>query len=83
MAHVALGIPLAARALYPFTIQLLLPMVAALAMSLSSVPVITNALRPRTGSAPGPLPTWVKYEQTGTPTQLPGELSLFRAIARL
>lgn len=27
-----------------------------------------------------PLPTWVKYEQTGTPGQLPGEISLFRAI---
>ena len=27
-----------------------------------------------------PQPTWVKYEQTGTPTQLSGELSLFRAI---
>lgn len=41
----ALGIPLAAGALYPFTGQLLSPMIAALAMSLSSVSVITNALR--------------------------------------
>lgn len=41
----ALGIPLAAGILYPFTGLLLNPMVAALAMSLSSVSVIANALR--------------------------------------
>jgi Cu+-exporting ATPase len=41
----ALGIPVAAGLLYPFTGQLLSPMIAALAMSLSSVSVIVNALR--------------------------------------
>ncbi|MDK6076033.1 copper-transporting P-type ATPase [Massilia varians] len=43
----ALGIPLAAGLLYPATGQLLSPMIAALAMSLSSLSVIANALRLR------------------------------------
>ena len=40
-----LGIPIAAGLLYPVTGLLLSPMIAALAMSLSSASVITNALR--------------------------------------
>lgn len=40
----ALGIPVAAGALYPFFGWLLSPIIAGAAMSLSSVSVITNAL---------------------------------------
>ncbi|MGV8939943.1 MAG: heavy metal translocating P-type ATPase [Lysobacter sp.] len=41
----AMGVPVAAGVLYPLTGLLLSPMIAALAMSLSSVSVVANALR--------------------------------------
>ena len=44
-AYNALGVPIAAGVLYPIFGLLLSPMIAALAMSLSSVSVVTNALR--------------------------------------
>lgn len=46
-AYNAIGIPIAAGLLYPLTGSLLSPMIAAVAMSLSSVSVIANALRLR------------------------------------
>ncbi|MDT3678492.1 MAG: copper-translocating P-type ATPase [Burkholderiaceae bacterium] len=48
LVYNALGVPIAAGVLYPVLGLLLSPMIAALAMSLSSVSVVSNALRLRT-----------------------------------
>ena len=48
-AYNLLGVPVAAGMLYPLTGRLLSPMLAAAAMSLSSVCVVANALRLRRG----------------------------------
>ena len=46
----AVGVPVAAGVLYPLVGVLLSPVIAAVAMSLSSVSVITNALRLRSAT---------------------------------
>src|SRR5690606_41231457 len=47
LVYNALGVPVAAGVLYPFTGLLLSPMIAAVAMSFSSASVVFNALRLR------------------------------------
>jgi Cu+-exporting ATPase len=47
LVYNALGVPVAAGVLYPALGLLLSPMIAAVAMSFSSVSVVTNALRLR------------------------------------
>ncbi|HST01866.1 MAG TPA: copper-translocating P-type ATPase, partial [Usitatibacter sp.] len=50
LVYNAIGVPIAAGVLYPFTGLALSPMIAAVAMSFSSVSVVGNALRLRAGT---------------------------------
>ena len=52
-AYNAMGIPLAAGLFYPLTGHLLSPIIAALAMSVSSASVVFNAVRLRKASLDG------------------------------
>ena len=66
----ALGVPVAAGVLYPITGLLLSPMIAALAMSLSSVSVIANALRLRALNLEvGAMNIGQAAERSGLPTK--------------
>ena len=64
LVYNALGVPVAAGVLYPATGMLLSPMLAALAMSLSSVTVVGNALRLGTPS-PHPRPARSPHHDHG------------------
>ena len=67
-AYNALGVPLAAGVLYPAFGWLLSPMVAALAMSLSSVSVVANALRLKAAAAPPTLTPSRRSRSSLSPT---------------
>ena len=72
----SIGVPIAAGVLYPLFGLLLSPMIAAVAMSLSSVWVVGNALRlaktrlPEDASPrePGPSAATPQARSTGVPT---------------
>ena len=72
LAYNSLGVPIAAGVLYPFFGILLSPVIAALAMSFSSVPVVTNPLQDRPG---------LKIESHSSPDAAK-DMETLKAVAR-
>ena len=67
LVYNAIGVPIAAGVLYPWTGLLLNPMIAAAAMSLSSVSVIGNALRIKQTANMSPIHTFRSSADGGDP----------------
>ena len=75
-AYNAAGIPVAAGILYPFIGIRLSPMIAALAMALSSLSVVINANRMRNWAPPSVSAAGPQTEDAGT--RMPGPTAMTR-----